>query len=126
MASKAKIRDSRPLNLKQGGKDELKRLLGTVNQVVPPYDEIDVQTTVQYKRESPRGAAVRVLTWSSVGLLTLIGLYGMIAGDRELLFAVLRAVEVTMAALVAGVLGKAATRLLTRGSKRDEETEDSG
>jgi hypothetical protein len=120
-----KGRNQKP-NLKQGGKDKLKKLLFEVGQVVPPHDEIDVQTTFSIRHESPRGSVVRILTWSSVGLLTLIGLYGIISRDRELLFAALRAVEVTMAAVAARVLGTTATRLLTRGSKRDEENEDSG
>ena len=126
MAPRGRNKNSNVNYLKQGGKDKLQRLQDEVNQVVKPYDEIDVQTTIQYRRESPRGNVVRIVTWSSVSLLTLIGLYGMITRDRMILLAVLKAVEVTVAAIAAGVLGKTASRLLTRGFKRDEENEDSG
>lgn len=111
---------------KQGGTEKLRKLQNEARELVPEYDEIDVQITKNYRRESPRGTAVRILTWSSVALLTLIGLYGMIAHDREILLATLKAAQVIMVAVAAGVLGKTVTRLLARGSNRDEENEDSG
>jgi hypothetical protein len=117
---------SKKSNRKQGGKDQLQKLHNEARKLVPEYDEIDVQTTTLYRRESPRGTVVRILTWSSVGLLTLIGLYGMITHDREILLATLKAVQLTMGAVAAGILGKTVTRLLTRGSNKDEENEDSG
>jgi len=118
-----------PKNSTQGGKQHLEKLLRDVESRVKPLPQIDVCTEVSWKRETPKGKAVKLLSYTSGGLLTCLALFGMITHDREMLFSVLNVVKYSMFALLAWALGKVVTSLLPRSIKPDgddEEDKDTG
>jgi hypothetical protein len=76
---------TRPQNNVQGGKDRLQELLNEVNEIVQPYPPIDVYEKLPRSRETPKGHAIKVASYTSAALLVSIALYGMITHDREIL-----------------------------------------
>lgn len=117
------------------GKDQFRTLQDEINRTVKPFPDIDVHETtlppdvhekVSRHRETPGGKVVKIVSTSSVGILTAITLYGMVSHDQAVLFGVLDVVRYTMVALLAWALGKTVTSLLSRGGRDDEKNEDSG
>jgi hypothetical protein len=103
------------------GKEQLKKLLRNVNDTVPPLPSIDVHEELSRSRETPKGHALKVATYTSTALLLGTAFYAMITHDRELILAL---VHIAVALLAGAALGKKVPDWLGRKKRDDTDEED--
>jgi hypothetical protein len=117
-----------------GGKQQITKLLEEINSTVKPYPEIDLQEGLAdvhekfaWHRETPKGRMLQLIGATAVALLLALTLYAMILHDREILLAILGTARYIVLGLIGWGVGKVVlSRLLSRGSERNEENQDTG